>query len=396
MDEALDPLWLQRNRRILAMRSAQDVELESAPIEESPESAGALPHPDDVLGRVEAVARQMPERERGDPAEFRKALETLFEHGKPALTKLAGDAPLSADEGVALEAIVETDGSRPSFLLEDGLPPLAHPFLGDWEGALLQARETVKVIAAAVGRVQPTKGSASRYLGTATLFQDNPLRALTNYHVLDDARARHGIAVAIADGHATVGEGLEVDFIGEAASFDSVRFKVVAADLPPNYGRGLGHIDAAVLHLEPIDGAVAPAPFTRFSAKPAYATGGLTSLCTIGFPGPPDIQSSGAVDWNWVIATLFNNLFGYKRLAPGKFLQGLGTIQGDSLKVVMTHDATTFGGASGSLVLAWNVFDDPGAPAFGVHFAGRTGDANYMISTAKARDALRAIGVPIP
>ena len=394
MDEALDPLWLDRQRRILASRTVQSATaLEGVVAEESTPPGTPLPHPDDVLGRVEQVVTAMPAGEIGDEQDFRKALETLYRHGRPALAKLAGGEALAPDEGFALEAIIETDGSRPSFLLDNALPPLAHPFLGDWDGPMTAAREPLAAVARAIGRVQPTNGSASRYLGTATLFRSDPLRALTNYHVLDDARIRYGITVAIAGSHAAIGDGLEVDFIGEANSLDALRFKVVGADLPAGFGRGFGHIDAAVLHLEPIGGAAAPAPFTQFSASPAYATGGVASLCTIGFPGPPDVASSGDVDWNWVIATLFNNRFGYKRLAPGKFLQGLGSHAGDTLQVALSHDATTFGGASGSLVLAWT---DQGPPAFGLHFGGLTGEANYMVSTAKAANPLRAAGVPIP
>jgi hypothetical protein len=392
MDEAVDPKWLKRQRRILAAGSAAAAGGRSEGVG-SLESAGEEPpppHADDVLARVDRVMREMPEREIGEAKDFRKALDTLYRFGKPALAKLAGPAALSPDEGVALEAIIETDGSRPSFLLEQGLPPLAHPFLRDWENEMVAAREPIRAVAAAVGRVQPTGGDAGRFVGTATLFQADPPRALTNYHVLDDARARHGVAVAIQGHKATVGPGLEVDFAGEATSFDSHCFKVVGADLPENYGRGFGHVDAAVLHLEAPDPGELPAAFTRFSALPAYATGGLASLCTIGFPGPPRVASSGEVDWNWVIATLFNNLFGYKRLAPGEPLPG--SLAADTIKVVTSHDATTFGGASGSLVLAWN---DPGAPAFGLHFGGVTGEANYMVSTARAAAALRKIGVPV-
>ena len=392
MDETIDPKWLERQRRILAGRAAAGGGgTEGAGGLESMGGEGDLPHPDDVLGRVDRMIREMPAREIGEEKEVRKALETLFSHGRPALAKLGGGPALSPDEGVALEAIVETDGSRPSFLLDQGLPPLAHPFLGEWEGAMLTAREPVRKVAEAVGRVQPTGGSAANFVGSATLFQSDPPRALTNYHVLDDAR-KHGIAVAIEDRKAKVGPGLEVDFIGEAASFESNCFKVTGADLPENYGRGFGRVDAAVLHLEAADPDALPTPFGTFSALAAYATGGAASLCTIGFPGPPNVKSSGEVDWNWVIATLFNNLFGYKRLAPGKFLQGLGSHGSDTIKVAMSHDATTFGGASGSLVLAWL---DPGAPAFGLHFAGITGEANYMVSTAKAAAALRDIGVPV-
>jgi hypothetical protein len=189
---------------------------------------------------------------------------------------------------------------------------------------------------------------------------------------------------------------LEVDFEGEAEGTATNRFKVVEVALPPGYGRGFGFVDAAVLRLEPVDAnSVLPADPVTFSAADKYTTAErIASLCTIGFPGPPPIRTgrTGEVDWDFVVSVLFANKFGYKRLAPGHFTLPLASREEDKPKIVFGHDATTFGGASGSPVLAWK---DGGPPAFGLHFAGLTETANDAISVAKAAEALRSIGVPI-
>jgi V8-like Glu-specific endopeptidase len=79
-------------------------------------------------------------------------------------------------------------------------------------------------------------------------------------------------------------------------------------------------------------------------------------------------------------------------LAPGKFGRALGFDPQDTLQSVFGHDATTFAGSSGSIVLAWT---EQGTPGFGLHFAGVTSETNSAIAVAKAAEALRKAGVPI-
>lgn len=393
-------------RRLLAAREAADKRgaLEAAPtLEESVGDDAPLPHPDDVLHRIDTLAQRMPADEIDNPQAFRAALETLLRFGRPALQKLAGITPGSAgtitpDDRGALEAVVIADGSRPSFLLRGGKPPTNHPFLGVWANDVIAFRDDVKKVAAAVGRVQPNGGHASRFVGTACLVDREKGLALTNYHVLNDAELRFGVAMTRTDRKVNISGDLEVDFAGEVDTLEMNRFKVVEAELPEQFGRGFGHRDAAMLRLEPLNAtSVLPDRVISFSTDPAYVTGDadrLPSFCTIGFPGPAPKREgkTGEVDWDFVVTQLFGNKFGFKRLAPGRFHRALGSDPADTLQIVFGHDATTFGGASGSLLFAWK---DAGPPAFGLHFAGRTEVANHAISVAAAADTLRRIGVPI-
>ena len=66
--------------------------------------------------------------------------------------------------------------------------------------------------------------------------------------------------------------------------------------------------------------------------------------------------------------------------------------QKDRLRAVFGHDATTFGGSSGTGVIAWT---EQGMPSFGLHFAGETSETNSAIAIAKVAAALRAVGVPV-
>jgi hypothetical protein len=349
--------------------------------------------------------KQMPESEIGDPQAFRQALELLYRHSEPALKKIAeivGHPPglgVTIDEVSALEAVVIADGSRPSFLLREGRPPPSHPFLGTWADDVARFSDQICRSAQAIGRVQPGGGHASLFLGTASLVDRSKLLALTNYHVLDDARVKLGIPMTQSGRTVTIHERLEIDFVGEADSLQTNRFKVVEATLPDGYGRGFGRVDAAVLRLEPVnERSVLPEFVVPLSAEVAYVSGDadrLPSLCTIGYPGRPPQESgtTGEVNWSFVTATLFGNKFGFKRMAPGRFSKSLGSDERDTLEAVFGHDATTFGGSSGTAIIAWQ---DDGPPAFGLHFAGTVSKANHSVSFAKTADVLRAIGVPIP
>lgn len=401
------PAEVQARRRILAARqlplapAAERGGLESMLLEESDLPPDApLPDPDTMLAQIDQIARAVPERERGDPQAFRQALETLYLHGDRALRKLlvmdrGPSHDVDTDELGALEAIIVADGSRPSFLLDDGLPPASHPFYGIWEEQIRDARDQIRKTARAIGRIQPKGGHASNFLGTGSLVDRDQRFVLTNYHVLDDARSKLGIPMTRQDSTLTIHGGLEIDFVGEAGGLARNRFKVVEARLPAGFGRGFGFLDAALLRIEPIDDeSVLPEHPVTVDAMPAFAAGGVSSVYTIGFPGRPrSSEDNASVDWAFVTATLFGNLFGFKRLAPGRFTQAMATDKRDTREWVFGHDATTFGGASGSPILASGAGKE--MPVFGLHFAGETKRANHAIAAARVAEALRAVGVPV-
>lgn len=390
-------------RTVLKQRAAR----ESAPAGEGTESGGtdAQVHPDDVLARLDVVVARMPQDEVGDPAEFKAALRTLLEHGDPALRKLLQAHPsatpeLTSDELSSVEAIIIADGSRPSFLLREGTYAEDHPFLGSWHKEMKDFRFPLRKIAACVGRIQIPEGNSAVYNGTGTLvpaLDDNERLVLTNLHVVEHARNKSGVSMEEAPGmKLVVKDDWVVDFIGESGNPARNRWRVKEVRLPKGAGVSFSGLDAAVLRIEPFgDESEIPESVILLSSEEDYAVGaGSASLVTIGFPGEPNTAtpSGTQIDWNFVIKTLFNNRFGLKRVAPGRFKEGAGSITGDALGHILSHDATTFGGASGSLVFAWR---EDGTPSFALHFAGANAIANYAVSLHKAADALRATGLRI-
>lgn len=350
-----------------------------------------------ILDRL--VTRIAAEREQTDAAselsEIDTARETLMRYAAPALKKLvAGDDTLTGDERGALEAVIIVDGTRPSFLLCDGLADLADPTMGAWLDMVTAHRAKTQRIARAVGRIQPAGGSAARFVGTGSLVDAAKGLVLTNYHVIVDAKAR-GVAMTMDDRTITVDGELEIDFAGEACALIKNRYRIVSVQLPEGYGPGFGRIDAAVARIEALpDSKPLPCAVPALSSYPAYADGAMSSFATIGFPGTPPLQTGviDGVDWGMITSTLFRNVFGCKRLAPGTFESPLGSRPDDVDKTAFGHNATTFGGASGSLLAAWGDVD---APCFGLHFYGSTRKENNALALAVVPDALRAIGVPI-
>jgi hypothetical protein len=331
-------------------------------------------------------------RAADEPAR-KRALDLLLAHAEPALQKIKSrDFSLGPDELCAMEAIIIADGSRPSFLLSGGRVAMDDPFVGEWEGSLVASRDAVERVAKAVGRIQPAGGNASYYIGSGTLVDRAERLVLTNFHVIEQARTLHGIAMHDDGGRLVVEGDFEIDFAAESGVLDTRRFRIAEVRLPEGAGAVFGGIDAAVCRLEPLDdGVTLPDAVRPLSPSAQYATGEISSMALIGFPGEPAKDKGDKVDWNFVIAELLGRRFGVKRLAPGRFRHGLGTHPLDTGKRAIGHDATTFGGASGALVVAWL---DDGAPGFALHFGGETVESNYALSFAKARAVLEPLGVP--
>jgi hypothetical protein len=81
---------------------------------------------------------------------------------------------------------------------------------------------------------------------------------------------------------------------------------------------------------------------------------------------------------------IFNNLYGYKRLQPGKLRNLVGGAN------IVEHDCSTLGGNSGSCVV-----DMTTNKIVGLHFSGRFGEINSAVALWKLIDdpLLKSAGV---
>ena len=382
----------ERLRRLVTERSRADqtgVTLESVPHEEA-----APPGAAEVTGRVEQAARHLAERQDVDDRDFRRALDLWLRTTDRAARRLDDnpDAPLPPDEVYALEAVVRADGTRPSLLVRSGVVDPVQPLAAGWTGQLAAAGDRLTRAVAAIGRVEPTHPSGSDFFGTCWVVDDRNGLVLTNRHVLDAMVERLPHAVARRSTGFRVFDGAFVDFAAESGSADVRRYRVVEATPSQVNGTNFARLDAAVLRIEPLpDGPQDVPDALTVSADPDGPLGRLASYCIVGYPAQPVYESGTieGVDWAWVTRTLFGNVYGVKRLAPGMTHRPLGSLPGDKRRWVFGHDATTLGGNSGSPALAWT------DSAFGLHFAGRSIDTNFAHAVSAITTELRALGVPI-
>lgn len=363
-----------------------------------------LPAPEELSARLDRLLAHRDERTPAERADFEKAVGLVRRHGLAGLDKLAdASAVVPGRELAAIEAVVKTDGSRPSLLLRGGAIDEQDPMIGGWGSKLTALRSQIKARASLCGRIQPTHGHAARYCGTGFLVDPAGPWILSNFHVLQQARQQYPVSTLRAGDRLRIIGGLEIDFAGESGSAATSRWSIEEAVFPANAGEGFGHVDAVLLRLgRALDGsdlpgqdATASLARIRFSDDTDLVTGVIPLLGVIGFPSRPSYTADvvDGIDWGWVSAQLFGGRFGVKRLAPGEFYRALGSQTPDAqTKYAFGYDVTTLRGSSGSVVVSLTAADNP---AFGLHFAGFDNDSNFALSTRALTEGFAGCRVPL-
>jgi hypothetical protein len=90
------------------------------------------------------------------------------------------------------------------------------------------------------------------------------------------------------------------------------------------------------------------------------------------------------------MASVFKWKFGVKKLAPGRVDKAPGDLVGDAKEWVFTHDASTLGGNSGSIVVDLSV---DGARVVGLHFGGLARKENWSHAVARIHELRQTAGV---
>lgn len=385
----------RRIRTLVAARSLADregVSVESIDADEALARGPVAAQLTERLERVLAPEARAPE-DVAEPAQYRRALSSLLKAAQRTGQKLDHDplAPLSRVETAVLEAVVRTDGSRPSLLVRNDTVDADHPTAGDWAQTFRDTGQALRPAIAAVGRVEPDNATSRDYFGTCWVTDQAAGLALTNLHVVEAMWRRLPFQMERTEHGFRIRGGAFVEFVAESGSQRSNRARVVEALVTDIDGPGYRRLDAAVLKLEPVGDGMLPAALPVL-ADPDGPAGSLFSFCIVGFPGAPAYAGGTheGVDWTWVNATVFGNRYGVKRLAPGTVHRPLGSFDGDSRRWVFGHDATTLGGSSGSPLLSWL---DPKVGGFGLHFAGLSVDTNVAHAVVACAAELRTLGI---
>jgi DNA/RNA endonuclease G (NUC1)/V8-like Glu-specific endopeptidase len=305
-----------------------------------------------ILEQTKESLYKVIEQYLGKSDDLKQLADQILAEGGEALRAVADDddAFLKAAGADALEVIVQQDGSRPSFLIRDGIVDKASSPIGAWSGTIDANIPLLKNAIACVGRID----IFGNHIGTGFLVSRDAI--ITNLHVLQ------AIAVNGSNGW-VLRAGATIDFGYEYQARESIDRrkldKVVFCGDRPISGMSLDHtkLDLALISLKPADMQVTPLSVLKTNA---WMEAG-DPVFTIGYPGDPGLPGVNA--YGGLLEMLFRKTFGYKRLAPGRLLP---FHMADPPGWTFAHDATTLAGNSGSPVL---VFGSESA-AVGLHYGG--------------------------
>ena len=297
----------------------------------------------------------------------RKLIEDIQLYGKSALISLrdSNKAPLLPPEQLSatLEAIVKFDGTRPTFLINNGEVNLSSSITTSWQDSLYVSRDLLRQVIPSVGRISSSAEEGSA-IGTGFLISETLL--VTNRHVLQKIACRND-----EKGKWEFFGGASVDFVKEYGSTDSdsVEFVSVVFAGPNAVRLQIDHQinDIAIFELN-----LKPKTLIRPFKLRSFAPREDIEIYTIGYPSMPDIRDY-PLD---VLDSLFEKGFDVKRLAPGKLMGKEASLPEWSF----CHDATTLGGNSGSVVMEIGKED----VVAGLHYGGASKDPrrNYAHNIA--------------
>jgi hypothetical protein len=334
--------------------------LEVLPGLEKPMSAN------DRLERSEAWMSAFIEQLGDVGAELYAVRDQLLADAQRGLHRIDAEGPdvaLDAAAEIGLEAIIETDGTRPVFLVQDNaLNPQAIAAADQWADLMTGRRAEIERIAKAVGRVND-KSAQQRFQGTA--FVVAPGFVMTNRHVLQAIASRTA-------GKWTFKPGIDIDFGREYQRDRELKFGIREVVFAGEHAVNPFAIDHDILDLvllrlaDPEPGRAWPQPLPIVIRPEADSPS--RSIVSCGFPGDPSTNEPADLKMK-----LFQLIFGYKVLAPGRIKFTAGEIEGNARKWSLGHDATTLPGNSGSCLIDI----EAGPDVVALHYAGQPRIVNF-------------------
>lgn len=281
------------------------------------------------------------------------------------------ESPPPVPTDPVLEAIVLVLG-RPVLLVRDDDVDLTALETDSWRKRLENARAALRAAIPSVGRIELDHHPRLDWGGTGWLVADDVV--VTNRHVAE-LFARRERETFVFRPSLQGPMGARLDFREEHETADPAEFRI-----------------AEVLHIE--EDAGPDMAFLRIDWSSGAAVDGRPAirLAASGVPGR-EVAVIGypAKDSRTRIPEemdrIFGNIYNVKRLAPGELTGGADRAD------LATHDCTTLGGNSGSVVV-----DLETGEALALHFAGREQDRNFAVPAALVRDRLERLrsSMPVP
>lgn len=267
------------------------------------------------------------------------------------------------DQFGLLEAIILSTG-RPPLLIKDGIwEKPRNPEIAD---RLEKARTCLENAIPKVGRVELLNSHLS-YVGTGWMIDEDIM--ITNRHVAATFAMKDGETIVMRRNPFGMELEVQVDFNEEFESpnppfvVDMEEVLHIEDDRPGNPDLALIRVKRVPDLPEPIE--LSPLA-VRFDDE----------VAVIGYPARDSSRNDP-----FLMAELFNNIYEVKRLSPGR----ISGVRSDRL--IMTHDCTTLGGNSGSVVV--NLEDGKAA---GLHFAGIFEEDNFAVTSEILREKMAGLG----
>jgi endonuclease G len=316
-------------------------------------------------GMVDAAAKAVSEG-RVDPRRFGlspKQIENALDAG-PNQLEAAGI--VTSAQAAALEAIIRITG-RPPLLVRNNAVELEP--LTDFPPDIDVRIKAVEPFIPSVGRVEFINHSMA-WGGTGWVVDRKPdgHLVLTNRHVaqLVAKRGANGRPVFMRSPVSGVRYGAQVDFneeVGATAGTSRTARVIEVVYLAEDAAA-----DMALLKIKKVDG---PA-FTMSDPVPLADKEGADKelVALVGYPAYDPRNDKDAMH------RYFNDLYDVKRFAPGLIIK---TATG----ALLSHDCTSLGGNSGSVLISLEQ-----KKAVGLHFAGVYGKENSAVGATTIKNLL--------
>jgi serine protease len=349
--------------------------------------AGTRPSPESAVSGMIAEAGPQKMLDRIEKAlDFRAAKSMATESAaskhrefmtdaEEVVTTLATGAPPARRSAQMLrattEAIVLLTG-RPALRVVKGMIDPDDPQLDEWAGSLVPARNVLKPLFDAIGRIDVMTADGQAHVGTGTVIGKGLV--MTNRHVIDvfaePLPAAGGKQRFLLNGDVSI-------CFDETAEDDKRRFAIKSIVTAGRSRIGpyvdLAKLDVAILEVETTNKAGKALPKPAGSAPLMLGPGAKSNLIVAGYPAPPPREAAIDPDTGKVSTAIWDRFFelfgddyGMKYVSPGRILNQPGSVSGDTAGWAFSHDATTLGGNSGSAVLSLHAPYGVG----GLHFGG--------------------------
>ena len=290
--------------------------------------------------------------------------------GTPAVAADTGERPVRMLERapgveIGFEAIVIADVfKRPALLVRNNT--FEQPQSNNWRSILDPQRSKLEAGIRSVGRLELRNHPSLPYAGTAWMIAEDI--AITNRHVASIFARKQGTSFPFVSGPLGKLEA-RIDFREEhniLTTSEVVIDKVLFISDP-----GDSNADVALVKIA--KGRRLPDPILLFDGK--VKAGQL--VAAIGYPANDPRNPASAV------SGIFGSVFEVKRFSPGQ-------VTGNPRGFVFTHDCSTLGGNSGSVVI-----DIETGRAIGLHFAGSFRENNFGVEAEELKKILKKLKIQV-